>query len=333
MTVARCTGFTHPLILLYRSSLPLRQSTRAAQGSQWLRSTSRTGHRSFMTCRVLCAKQNPKVTSPPPPAPAGMFRPMTLQRSPLNYIQQLADKSSATTLYEAAPQRGFPISSYAAGLTCIAGAGLNSWVNVYNIPEGIHSLVPVAFGVVSLVMAALGTKFALMPAYNIRSIKVLPFPRSATRKSQTAASLPPVRLEITARRNLPIPGLPFQRIEVDPSAVVMKVPMFHRKSGLTDSEKARLKKEEEIERKRQREYEMTHIMSAPFRHMASAMSTLFASLRQGLTGEGFAPIYIDGIRYKLDITEGYALEQGRALDRIVRIERDPALDKLIARSR
>ncbi|KAI0014077.1 hypothetical protein F4779DRAFT_205764 [Xylariaceae sp. FL0662B] len=333
MTAIRCTGFANPLTLLYRSSLqPLRQPCRVTtQVSRCLRSTSsQIDRRSFMTFRVLCAKATSKATSPPPPPSTGTSQPKTSQPKPLpfqqsSYAQQLAAKSHPTTLYEGASQRGLLFSSYTACVTCLAGAGINSWANVYNVPEGLHYLVPVAFSAVSLMMAILGTRFALTPAYNVRSIKVLPSSsaarsRSVAGKPHSAASPPPVRLEIAVRRNIPIPGLPYKHIQVDPSAVAMKVPLYHPGPVYTASEKARMKQEEEADRKRQREYEMTHIMSAPFRHFGSAMSTLFTGIRQGLTGEGFAPIVVDGVRYKLDITDGYVLEEGRALDKVVRID-------------
>lgn len=109
--------------------------------------------------------------------------------------------------------------------------------------------------------------------------------------------------------------------------------MYNRKTVPSDYEKMVLKQEEVERRKKEREYEMSHLMTAPFRHAGQVISMLFVAFRRGITGEGFAPITIGDIKYKLDITSAYALEEGRALDRIVRIEEDPAIARLASKAR
>ncbi|KAL7626295.1 hypothetical protein AAE478_003066 [Parahypoxylon ruwenzoriense] len=290
------------------------------------------GDRPFVTTRARSATQNTKARATPPSSrPPATPLPRSVQSpSHLGYAQQLADKSSPTTLYEVGPHNGFLFSSYMAGLFSMSGAGINIWVNVYNIPVGMPWVVPAAFGAVGVALAAFGTRFALMPAGMIHSITVLSAkPSKASRGSDPRKPLPsaavPVRLEIKARRNLPFPFLPLQRLEVDPNSVVMKAALYNRKPVPSEYQKMLMKKEEDARRKKEREYDMDHLMTAPFRHAWQAARLLFGGIRRGITGEGFAPIIIDGIRYKLDITSAYALDEGRALDRIVRIERDPAL--------
>ncbi|KAI0834953.1 hypothetical protein F5Y06DRAFT_277617 [Hypoxylon sp. FL0890] len=336
-SISICRGCSRPIIILHNSFEALGPLNRTTKVPRWLQpSLVRTSRRSFGTTKVRAAfqrpKQNPNVNpskaAPEPPKPtiaSTATIAANLQAPRLSYAQKLADKSSPTTLYEAGPNRVFLFSSYAAGLVTLAGAAANIWFNVYNPPEGIHYAVPYAFGAVGIVMAYLGTRFALMPAGVIRSIKVLPA-RAAKASSPTAKTTPlsapalPVRLEIEARRNLPFPGLPLRRFEADPNNVFLKVPMYNRKAAPSDYEKMLMKREEEARRKKEREYEMNHLMTAPFRHAMQAFGLLFKSFRRGLTGEGFAPITIDGVKYKLDITSAYVLEQGRALDRLVRIE-------------
>ncbi|OTB08603.1 hypothetical protein M426DRAFT_7342 [Hypoxylon sp. CI-4A] len=327
-----CRGCTRPIISLLNPSQTLISSTRAAKNPRGLQSKfARTNHRTFTTTKTRAAisKQSPsRVTAggpKPPDAPSSIPSGTPL----LSYAQKLAVKTSPTTLYEAAPQKVFLFSSYTAGLFCLGAAAVNVWVNVYNLPDGIHPAVPVAFGAVGMVIAAFGTRFALMPAGAIRSIKILPA-RSlrATRVAQQTAI--PVQLEIEARSSLPFPGLPLKRIQVDPYDVVMKAPMYNRKAAPSEYEKMLMRREQEAQRKKDREYEMNHLMTAPFRHGGQAISILFSNIRRGLTGEGFAPVTIKGVKYKLDITSAYALEEGRALDRIVKIEQDPAIARLAA---
>ncbi|KAI8966834.1 hypothetical protein F5Y11DRAFT_5557 [Daldinia sp. FL1419] len=313
-------GCTRPISILHNS---LKPSARTARVPRWLRPTSaQLCGRTFTTAgfRSAAVKTKPAVPlKPTAPSPA-----KTVQPPLLSFAQKLADKSSPTTLYEAGPQKVFLFSSYTAGVFFIGAAAINIIVNVYSLPEGLHWIVSVGFGAMGLLLAAAGTRFALMPAGMIRSIKVLPA-RSLKAPSQAAKANAsgnvPVRLEIEVRRSVPIPGLPLRRIQVDPNDVVMKAPLYNRKAPMSEYEKMLQKKQEELRRKQEREYEMNHLMTAPFRHGKQVFGQLFRSFRRGLTGEGFAPIIVNGVKYKLDITAAYVLEEGRALDRIVKIEK------------
>ena len=65
-------------------------------------------------------------------------------------------------------------------------------------------------------------------------------------------------------------------------------------------------------------------MTLPFRDLGWALGQIFTSLRRGLTGEGFAEIEVKGKKYKIDQSNAYVLEDGRALDRLVRVEQSTA---------
>ncbi|KAF2972804.1 hypothetical protein GQX73_g819 [Xylaria multiplex] len=236
--------------------------------------------------------------------------------------------SRPTMLYEAAPQTGFLVSSYGAAFFCLGSAGINSWFNVFNLPPGLSPWVPVGFGVISFVFAAIGTLFALRPSSIIRSIKVLPYPTS-----QQASDPSPrrVMLEVIARRISPIP-LPPKRFQVEPENIVLVNRMQHRPVVLSREQMTAKKLEDAERRKQEREYEMNHLMTAPFRDAGRASSTLLGNIRRGLTGEGFAPVFINGVRYKLDIEGGYALENGQVLDRLVKIQPDQQLARIQSES-
>jgi hypothetical protein len=186
------------------------------------------------------------------------------------------------------------------------------------LPEGVSQWVGVGFGVISIIFSVLGTTFALRPASIIRAIKVLP---SAAVKGGTPQR---VMLEVTARRKAIIP-LPPKRIQVTPEEIVMANRMCLRPVIPSQEELAAKKIEEAKRRQAEREYELNHLMTAPFRDARKAGFTLLENLQRGLTGEGFAPIYIKGEMYKVDVLGGYALEGGQVLDRIVRITPNPKL--------
>ncbi|XXH04669.1 hypothetical protein Hte_011088 [Hypoxylon texense] len=332
-----CRGCARP-VLLYRSSIPaLKPSSQPTAVLRWQQPTlARISNRLYATAKAKPA--SPKTTPKAAGTPKTAARPLakSLQVSRLSYAQQLAEKATATTLYEAEPGKIFLLSSYMAGLFCATAAAVNIWLNVFNVPDGTNPVVQVGMGLVGILMAGFGTRFALIPAGAIRSIKVLParaVKATGPAGSRVSPAAVPVRLEIEARRNAPFPFVPLRRFQADPNDVVMKARMYNRKTAPSEHEKILMKQEEEARLKKEREYEMNHLMTAPFRHAGQAASKVFASLRRGLIGEGFAPIVIGGVKYKLDITLAYALEEGRALDRIVKIEEDPIVARLAAEAR
>ena len=74
-------------------------------------------------------------------------------------------------------------------------AGANMWFNVYYPPEGTKAWITYAFGAVGIVMAAFGTRFAMMPAAMVRSITVLP---AATKAGAGSSSSPAAKAAAAA---------------------------------------------------------------------------------------------------------------------------------------
>ncbi|KAK8138902.1 hypothetical protein PG984_002282 [Apiospora sp. TS-2023a] len=365
-----CRGFTHPVVLLMRSSLKqpmMRQAFFTSSTTPLTPAVLRSplGKRFLSTTRQLLSQATDRsknaaprgaataaaATPKTPPAPRAVGGGANFP-STSSYALRLAQNKHGATLFEAAPQRMFLASSYAAGFVCIGGAIVNLYYNVYNPPPGLGEWIPYAFSAVAVMLALLGTNFALMPAHVVRLIRVLP---SAAAQAAAAAGKPgvagarpgpvgaagssavsphKVQLEVLVRRLTPIPGFPLKKMVVEPNEIVMKTRLFHpKKAEPTEIEKMRMGREWEKRKKEQMQYNKDHLMTAPFRDGAWAISQFFTAIRRGLTGEGFAPVEIKGGKYKLDIVKGYALEDGRALDRIVRIESDPRYAHLEARGR
>jgi hypothetical protein len=161
-------------------------------------------------------------------------------------------------------------------------------------------------------------------------IRVLPATAKSTAAKPNTYGPPKVQLEILARRVAPIPGLPLKRMVVNPQDIVMKARMYNPAPTPTEIEKLRVNRQWADRKKAQKEYDDLHRMTVPFRDAKWAFSTIMRSIRRGLTGEGFAPIEIEGKRLKLDITNGFVLDDGRALDRIVKIEVDPKMAPLLS---
>jgi len=75
-------------------------------------------------------------------------------------------------------------------------------------------------------------------------------------------------------------------------------------------------KREEERRARVLAYDREHIMTAPFRHASRAFYELFKAVGRTWTREGFVKLGVKGRKYKFDVTSGWALDGGRALDRL-----------------
>jgi hypothetical protein len=66
-----------------------------------------------------------------------------------------------------------------------------------------------------------------------------------------------------------------------------------------------------------RKYTMDHIMTAPFRDAGKAFGGAWRGIKRSFNREGFAKIQLGKQEYKLDVTGGWALEDGRAMDRLL----------------
>jgi hypothetical protein len=254
-----------------------------------------------------------------------------------SYALQLAQNKHGTVLYEGGPETMFLFSSYIAGFVCLGAGALDLHFNVFNVPPGVPAWTAYAFGVVGLVFAVLGTRFALMPAQIIRSIKVLPI-NTATASKSASYGPPKVYVEVLARGSIPIPGLPLKRLVVEPQELTMVSRMYNAPpQPTTELERYRMRQEWAERKKSQKEYDDNHRMTIPFRDAKWALSSIASgirlnSIRKGLTGEGFAPVEVQGAKYKIDVTKGYVLDEGRALDRVVKIKPQPTMTPLLSRS-
>ncbi|KAI1175998.1 hypothetical protein F4777DRAFT_290176 [Nemania sp. FL0916] len=324
----QCRGFSHSFVLFVRSTL------KPACAPGLLKNSSRQ-LRPFSFSRILyenAAKDLPTgAKASQSPFTSSLAEQLQRSRpSSLSYAQRLAMKSHPTMLYEAAPQTSFLISSYSAALFCLCGGAVNSYFNIIYLPPEMPKWVGACFGAVTVMFAVIASIFALRPAAIIRYIKLLP---DATARQAAHSAQGPrksVMLEIAVRRTSLIP-LPLKRIRVEPQHVVMVNRMFHQPGVLSrEQQAAKTLADANRRSKEERQSEMDHNMTAPFRHLGDALkpATVLGNIRRGMTNEGFAPVFIDGVRYKLDIQDGRALEGGRALDQIVKIQSDLELARI-----
>ncbi|ETS85786.1 hypothetical protein PFICI_03811 [Pestalotiopsis fici W106-1] len=317
-----CRGFTHPVLLLIRSSLSpaARHGTAASQSPCLLRlsAASRRSSRLFTTS----ARRQQKPTT----AGVAKTKVESLTRTPVastSYAQALAQRPGGAILYEGAGQKIFIVSSYMAGLACLGGATFNIIFNVYNAPPGVPAWTGYAFGSVGLMLAILGMNFILKPSNIVRRIRVLPTPEKTAAAPKAGGYSAPakIQIEVLSRKLSPIPGMPLKRTVVNPQDIVLKAKMYNPKpfGAPADSVMAREWAERTMARA---DYDKQHPATAGFRSVGWAFAGFFHSIRRGLTGEGFAPIEVNGQRLRLDISEGFVLDDGKAMDRILTVKEE-----------
>ncbi|OBT63573.1 hypothetical protein VE03_07002 [Pseudogymnoascus sp. 23342-1-I1] len=263
--------------------------------------------RTLTTTFRLSAKK--AFSKPPPPKqplkPTAIIPPTQTYQS---YTAKLASRSTPTPLYIAPSHTFYILAAYTGATFCIAYAGFSFYANVRNPPAGLSAWVPIAFGGICFLMAAMGGWLLFAPASLIRSITAHPV------KSLVANGQPTLRIDIELRKMLPVPFMAPRIVSAAPADLQLNHSIYAPPARPeTAAERARqLAEEREAEKQKS-------ILLAPFRHASQAFFGLFVAIRRTWTRDGFLRLKTGKRSYKLDITGGWALDEGRALDRICKV--------------
>lgn len=224
------------------------------------------------------------------------------------YIKQLASRGAPTTLYEAPSHAWMKFGSWSTALFCFSYAGYT--ITFYtNPPAGLAWWVGPAYCAISVAFALVGTAFLLRTNGIVKSIRAIP--------AEPASQLARVNLEVAVKSTLPLVK---PRVMVMPVAdVALKSRIVAPAEFLTRAEESDRRKEEARAKEEKRKYEMAHLFSAPFRHAARGARSAFRGAAQLFTGSGFGTLKVGGSTYRLDVTNAWMLDEGRALDRLVKV--------------
>jgi hypothetical protein len=164
-------------------------------------------------------------------------------------------------------------------------------------------------------MACAGGWVLLTPSGIVKSITAIP--RAMQVKVGKKAWGPELQIEVELKKMFPVPFFPARKIYVQPSELKFPSSIARPEiSRLSAAEMARTRRQEEEARKKAWEYDRTHIMTSPFRHMSRGFFQAFTAMKRSWVREGFMKIQVAEKTYKLDISDGWALDGGRALDRL-----------------
>jgi len=254
------------------------------------------------------APTNATATTPPP------------TRVYQSYANTLAQKLHPTLLYQAPSSTMFMVTSYGVAFILMACGGYA--IFAYNEPrEDLSIWVQYAFAVVGLTTGGMASYFILGPSMMIKSISAIP--RNVARTLVTPAAggfIPELQLEVEVKRMLPF--LPAKKIYVQPQELVLPIPLGPTAAQrLTPAEIRQMAAEKKVQREQDLEYQRNHLMTLPFRQMNKAFVSLFQNTRRALVKEGFLKVQVKHSTYKLDITGGWALDNGKSLDRLVGLKK------------
>lgn len=284
---------------------------------------------SSSTLQALKKSRPPSAVKQSAPTTKPASTPTKLPAAPRNatyqsYASTLAQKGHPTLLYVAPSHTAFLISSYSGAAFCFSYAAFNFWSSYLNPPPGLSTWVPIAFGAICVGMSAMGAWLMLGPSRIVRTITAIPKVPTVTTaagKNTTASGTPELQIEIELRKMFPVPFFPARKLYIQPEQLVMDSQLVRPVDRrLSPAEVHAMRMQEEAERQKQLEYERSHILSAPFRHMSRAFYSLFKAIGRTWTREGFVKVGANGKMYKLDITGGWALDGGKALDRLATLK-------------
>lgn len=306
--------------------------------------------RTFETSAYLCAKQKstaspvkqktapkkpspptlpyrtqPKSTPPTTPAASAAVRPTATVKptaAGLSVAERLAQRGERTVLYEGPSHFWLRASGLSASIFCMGYVGIHYWSIMVHPPEGLAWWVPHAFVPILLAMGYFSGHFALSTMNIVSSVTAVPrglLPRSyltggvakkSKREERSLAALnaSPVALEVAVTPLVPL--LPPKKIVAAPEEVVLPFKMQSTPVGRAAGAGA-------AARAPRRGGDVMDRIAAPFEALRRAVKGPFSGIARGLTREGFAKIQVKGDKYKVDVTGGKALDEGKILDHLV----------------
>lgn len=300
-------------------------STPKSFNLQFLTTSRPSLPRSFTTSQLLrhaIQKSRPL----PSKTPNGPLK-KSLPQNPTyqSFADSLASKSHSTLLYAAPPHTLYIVSSYTTAFFCFAYAGYNFNAQYIYPPPNLSAWIPVAFGVVCFGMACFGGYLVLGPARLIKTITAIPSGQVQAQARALANGVGKngngqgLAIEIELRKMLPIPFFPARKVIARPEDLTLNrrvyVPPVDPRQAAVErlEQRRRLKREQDEERRKS-------IWWRPFRDANRAFHKLFMAMRLVWTRDSFLELTVKGSKYKLDVGGGWGLDEGRALDRLIRLK-------------
>ncbi|KAG6026444.1 hypothetical protein E4U40_002030 [Claviceps sp. LM458 group G5] len=253
------------------------------------------------------------------------------QTSRYAFIKRLAARQTPTVLYEAPSHFWFYFGCWSSGLVMLAWT-LLSGPYVIKQPEGIPQWVSVVYGTAYVFLCAMALITISKTRNIVSTIRLLPpvsagnsttntavsaAPVATAAAAAAAAGMAPLQLEITVKRMMPL-LLP-KTFTTSLDDVSLQSRFSLPSEYVPELKRLELREQEEQRRKELHEFDMQHGMTMAFRKLGRAFVSMFKGVRAAWTNMGFGQINVDGKTYKVDVTDGYAHDEFRTLERLVEV--------------
>jgi hypothetical protein len=257
----------------------------------------------------------------------------------ISYASQLALRNRVT-LYEAPSHFWFRFSSISAAAFCIMYTTYQYWAIYLHPPPDLAWWVPHAYGAILVFMSCVGIYFGMGITRIVRSIDAVSvssllaankgkLPKALVRDAGVGTgTTSPIYIEVEIQRVIPF--LPRRKFRVWPDQIELPFRMADAvaaqsggaasKAPMTLKQQVEAQRAEKERRAAERKYNMDHLLTAPFRDAKKGFKMMWEGMARAFHREGFAKVDIGGTFYKLDVTDGWAMDQGRAMDRVLPIK-------------
>lgn len=224
------------------------------------------------------------------------------------YAQTLASKHSPTLLYEAPTSNIYAITCYGVSGFCMAYGVWHFYDALLTPHPGLWWVIPYFMGGVCIFTIGAGVYVAAGVRRLVKSVTAVP----VTNGSSGGRDLM-IRLEARSM----LPWVTGKVVEVSPEQLTLasRVALANEtaETSLTsrrlDSHRARA--EAELQRKKEREYELDHIMTKPFRDIGRGLNGFLSSVGRILLREGFVKMFVNGKQvWRMDAQFGWAMDNG-----------------------
>lgn len=316
---------------------PIIQAARNLQTSARLRAQKQT---TPSTSRATAPKVSrtpfppQETTSRAPKTPSSWTRTGT----PPSVPERLAARGKPTVLYECPSHFWLHFSSFAAASFCIVYAVIHYWSFVANPPEGLAWWIPPGFALICIVMGLFGVWFLYSSAFIVRRITAVPTDLLTEAQLRVAAAKAKDRARPQNKARAKAPGKTSAADTVDQLQLRLQtrpimlecevsslIPLLQPNKVVAAPNQVLLPfKFADLPMAKEAGNAMPPpprgvigSIARPFQALVRGVGDAFHGLRRGLLRNGFAPVRVKGMRYKIDVTGGKLFEKGRVLDHVV----------------
>ncbi|KAF7554673.1 hypothetical protein G7046_g6743 [Stylonectria norvegica] len=239
-------------------------------------------------------------------------------------MKSLATKSTPTVLYEGPSHFWFYFGCWSSGLSILTWTTLTA-PTVVNQPEGIAQWVSVVFGASYLLLGSMGFYLISKTPNIVGTIRVLPSnvtklatAAAGTTSPSAAAAIPSLMMEVTVKRMMPLMEPKVLTTSLD--NVTLKTRFSLPDEYVPELKRLELERAAETQQKALRKFDMEHLFTMPFRRVGRLFANMFYGVKAAWTDLGYAVIKVDGKEYKVDVTQGFAHDGFRTLEKLVEIK-------------